>query len=123
MPKIFIKSIKKPKSEAKKVIIFEFLSSENLFFCIENLYKNKITRNITGDLYKYKNIYRLVLFIKEAEFSVLSRFLGLSDKILYDSLSLAQTHEYAKIITTKNSINLIGSALEKFTKTKDSLFP
>lgn len=123
MPKFFVKSIKKPKFEAKKIIIFEFFSSENLLFCIENLYKNKITRDITGDLYKYQSYYRLVLFLKEAEYSVLSRFLGLGDKILYDAISLAKTHEYGKNIVQKNTVSLIGTALEKFRLTKGSLFP
>jgi len=87
---------------------------------IENLYKNKITRSITGDLYKYYNIYRLILFIKKGQIEAVSRFCGLCDNIYYDALSLAKTQEYAQIIQMGNIIKAFGGALVKFASIKDS---
>lgn len=97
----------------KKVIIFEFYSSENLLFSVEKMYKNQITRKIEGDLYRSGNKYLLVLFVKNFEIGSIKRFFGTADRIRFDALSLAKTQEYGKIIISKNTIHRLGVALTK----------
>ena len=120
MSRAFIKDPKNTEAEPKKIIILEFKNSESLMLCIENLYKNKITRSITGDLYKYYNMYRLILFIKKGQIEAVSHFCGLCDNIYYDALSLAKTQEYAQIIQMGNIIKAFGGALVKFASIKGS---
>lgn len=106
-------SYKKVTAACKKIYIYEFNNSDNLFFCIERLYKKIIAHPVKNDLYSINGKYRLVIFAGMADCQITEIINELSDKTYYSVIDLAYTKEYGRLITKNNAAQKIGKAIVK----------
>ena len=100
--------IKLTVKQIKKVILFEFNTSENLIFFAQSFIKICEKLNINSDLYVLKNKYRILL--KTENRSVIQKLSPLADRVTSAPTEIAITLEHARLITANYAINKIGKA-------------
>ena len=106
-------SYKRQTAACKKIYIYEFNNCDNLFFCIERLYKNFINNPFKNDLYSINKKYRLVIFATAGHTKITEIINELSDRTYHSIIDLAYTREYGKLITKNNAAQKMGKALIK----------
>lgn len=103
----------KRKYNFKKILLFSFSSSEQLFQCIEKIYKNKTTSEIKSELYKIGGAYLLLIHADARQTTIILNSTESIGRVPCSCSHYFYILEHGKNICGKNAVKSIGKALAK----------
>ncbi len=101
---------RKAKAVVKKMSVFEFDTTDAMFFGIESLYLNPQTRYCTSAVFKFHGKYRL-LATNLPQSAVRDMVCNFADRMLTSPIEKVRTVEKGQPICAHNAVAIIGAAL------------